>query len=202
MELASLADVKAFLKIENSDTQFDAILTIFKNSVEAAILNFTDCPFEAITVTGELYDGTDCDIITPKNYPLISVEGLYFYCDGFGQNGTKIDPEYYVMEESGIVLRNALFAPNARKNIRIDYTYGYEDVPADVKICVLQGVKAEFQRWSQNTENINSRSKMGESESFGSAWDKSSGLPSQILGKLQPYKVYEFPMIGNAQRNR
>jgi hypothetical protein len=201
-ELVTLAEVKAFLGIDNANTQYDSLLTIFKNSVEQAIKNFCETTFEKVTVTKELYDGINSDVIVPKHFPILSVEGIYFHCDGDGNGGNKIDDEFYTVEESGIVLRDGLYTPNARKIIRLDYSYGYTAVPADVKLCALQSVKAEYQRNNQNTENLSSRGKMGESESFNSAWDSKTGLPTQIVSKLQPYRVYEFPMIGNAQRNQ
>jgi hypothetical protein len=200
--LTTLEDVKAFLGIPEENTEYDALLTIFKDSVEQSVCNFCETTFEEITVTKELHDGIDSDIIVPKYFPILSVENIYFGCDGEGNNGNRIDKEYYSIDGSGIILRHGLYTPNARKIVRIDYTYGFEEVPPDVKLCVYQSIKAEKQRYDSNTENISSRGKMGESESFNSAWDKKTGLPVQIISKLQSYRVYEFPMIGNAQRNR
>jgi hypothetical protein len=66
-------------------------------------------------------------------------------------------------------------------------------------MCVYQSVKAEIQRYDSNTENINSRSKEGESESYGGAWDGISGLPKQVISKLSRYKMLEFPNVPSAQ---
>jgi hypothetical protein len=202
VDLVSLSDVKAYLGIPPADTSYDTLLTLFKESVEQSVYNFCETTFDEIEVTKELYDGIDSDIIVPKYFPILSIENIYFGCDAQGEGGQRLDEEYYSMEETGIVLRWGVYTPNARKIVRLDYTYGFEEVPADVKLCVLQSIKAEKQRYDSNTENISSRGKMGESESFGSAWDKKTGLPAQIISKLQAYRVYEFPMIGNAQRNR
>lgn len=200
MSLVTLQEIKDFLGITGSAQ--DAKLTIFQESVEASVKNYCDCAFEPVAVTGELHDGTTSDVIVPKFSPLISIQGLYFWTDVDGTGGTQMDEDRdFYFDENAITLREQ-YSPRGRGIVRIDYTHGYATVPGDVKLAILQSVKAELRRDSNNTEHIASRSKMNESEGFNAAWDKKTGLPSQIISKLQPYRVYEVPLVSMAQRNR
>jgi hypothetical protein len=74
-------------------------------------------------------------------------------------------------------------------------------VPADVKHAVYEGVKANYQMRKRNAEGVTSRSKNGESESYGASWDQTTGLPSSVIAKLKNYKVWEIPNINMSQRN-
>lgn len=205
MPLTTLDDLKTFLGIPLIDTSKDAILTMFKDSVEESIIEYCDTDFSPTVVTNEVLDGIRSDIIVPKNAPIISVQKVILFNDIDGANGIELDTKQFGHDQNAITLRD-MFTPFYRGQVRIDYTWGYASVPANVKMVVYQSVKAEYQRYKQNSENVASRSKGDESESFGgggsgSAWDPVTGLPRQIVAKLQPYKNYEIPVIPMAQRN-
>ena len=197
MSLVTLNEIKTFLDIALADTSKDALITLFRDSVEASIIGFCETDFASHIVTNEYIDANRSDIILPKNCPIISVQALYIDVDSDG-NGTLLDSSEYVKDGYAITLKNH-HTQGRRASIKINYTYGYASVPADVKMCVYQSVKAEIQRYDSNTENINSRSKEGESESYGGAWDGISGLPKQVISKLSRYKMLEFPNVPSAQ---
>lgn len=204
MALTNLDDVKTFLGIPLTDTSKDTVLTMFKESVEQSIINFCNTDFTAKIVVNEVLDAIRSDVIVTKNCPILSVQKVMIHNDMDGTNGVELDTKQYYFDENAIMLRD-VFTPFSRGMVRIDYTWGYAHVPADVKMVVYQSVKAEYQRYKQNTENVGSRSKGDESESFGTgangAWDPYTGLPKQIVAKLQAYKVYEIPLVSMAQRN-
>lgn len=204
MALTTLNDLKTFMGIPLIDTSKDALLTMFKDSVEQSVINFCDTDFTPVVITNEVLDGTRADVIVPKNCPVISIQKVIVGCDMDGSNGSELTTKEYNFDENAIELRN-IHTPFSRGVIRIDYTWGYAAVPADVKMVVYQSVKAEYQRYKSNTENVGSRSKGDESESYGTgangAWDAYTGLPKQMVAKLQAYKVYEFPLVAMAQRN-
>jgi hypothetical protein len=205
MALTTLDDLKTYMGIALSNTALDAILTMFKDSVEEAVINYCETDFTLQTVTNEVIDAVRSDIIVIKKCPVRSIIQLILNCDMDGQNGLVIDPTEYNFDSNSVSLRN-FHTGFSRGYIRVDYTWGYSAVPAGVKMAVYQSVKAEYQRYKQNSEGVASRSKGDESESFGgggsgSAWDPYTGLPKQIVSKLQAYKVYEFPLLPMAQRN-
>ena len=200
MALTTLAENKAYLGITNGSK--DTLIEIIRPAVEEQIIAYCDTNFEEKTVTKEMHDGIESDVIVPYNFPVIQITAVYIGCDVNGENGRLLEAdEYYVDDDGSVILRSST-TPFLRGNVRLDYKHGYTSVPSTIKLCVYQTVKAELQRQQRNTEDISSRSKEGESESYGSAWDSKSGLPKQILGKLDPYKAREIPLAGMAQRNK
>jgi hypothetical protein len=119
-----------------------------------------------------------------------------------GSGGDVVDTNNYIVDETGIRLRRGYYTTKSRATIKVSYTYGYSTLPNDVRLAILQAVKAEMQRHSADTEHINSRTKEGEREDYGGAWDEATGLPKQVLPKLRHYKLRDFPAAGMAQRNR
>lgn len=201
MALVTLDEVKNFLGISLSDTSNDVKIQMFIDAVSQQIINFCETNFESTPVLNELHDGINADVIVPRNFPIISVEQVVFGCDSQGNNGVPLDPLQYSFTEGVIKLRYG-YSPRGRAIVRVDYTYGYSAVPADVKIAAIQSVKAELARDSKNTEGIGSIRKQDEAINYNSGWDSKTGLPSQIVSKLQAYKVYDFPLsMGFAQRN-
>lgn len=201
MSLTTLDDVKTFLGIELSNTDRDALITMFKDSVEASVIEYCEHDFTPQVVTNERNDGGQSDTLVPEGYPIISVQAVKINVQADGSGGDTLDSSAYYHDDSGIFFLWQ-HTPFRRGAIRVDYTWGYASVPANVKMCVYQAVKAELQRYDANAEHIGSRSKNGESESMGtSVWDDLTGLPKTIVAKLQPYKRLEFPSAHYAQRN-
>jgi len=198
-ELVTLSDLKNFLNIPIADTSEDAKLMTFKNAIEQTIKNFCETDFDIKTVN-ELLDGLNCDTIVPKHSPIQDVLEITVGVNTDGTGGYSLQASDFYFDENMIFLRSS-YTPQGRGRVMVRYRYGYQTVPADVKLAVMQSVKAELQRYSRNSEDISSRSKQGESESFGSAWDHTTGLPAQIISKLEHYRRLEFPVIGFAQRN-
>lgn len=197
--LVTLSELKSFLGI--TDSSQDAKLQVFLDSVEASVINFCDVSFVPVPVTLEVHDGNESDTIIPDYIPLISVQAVKLGTEADGSGGDPLTAgrDFY-FNENLIRLRNHV-TPFFRGSLAVSYTHGYETVPADVKLAVMQSVKAEMKRDQENTEGVSSRSKGDESESLGSAWDAKSGLPKQIVSKLQCYKSYEFGGGSMAQRN-
>lgn len=205
MPLVTLSALKSFMGIKPADTTQDDVLQIFLDSVESSVIAYCETDFSAKVIAGfpgELKDGTDSDVIVPNHYPILSIQGVWLGCKMDGTGGYQLsETTDYYHDEASIYLR--AYTPNQRGAVRLNYTWGYNSVPPEVKLCILQCVKAEYQRHVNKTEGLNSRSKEGESESFGgSAWNPSTGLPTSIQAKLEKYKVVEFPNPNMAQRNR
>lgn len=197
------ADVKPWLGIEPSNTAHDSVLTIIRDSVEKSVMEYTEQNFELNVVVGEVIDGNLSDSITPRHTPL-SVEAVYLYGDPDGSGGSLLDSNSYQLQEGSIRLREA-YTPKARSSVRVDYTWGYDGPPPDVKLAILQGIEAEFRRKGRKSIGVGGRSKKDESEKYSSdasAWDKKSGLPTEVVSKLNPYRVFEFPTQPMATRNK
>jgi hypothetical protein len=204
MSLLSLAnDIKPWLGIDAGNTNHDSVLQVINLAIEQAVLNYVETNFALTTVTNEIVDGNISDIILVENVPLVSVTSLYFNCGADGTGGDLIDPSSYKVRSEGIYLRS-LTTPRGRAIIKVSYTYGYNGLPSDVKLMMLQSVEAEWRRKGNKSLGLGGRSKKDESESFIndlSQWDGKTGLPVVLVSKLQAYKNFSFPVMPIAQRN-
>ena len=198
-------DIKPWLSITTTD--HDTTLAILRDSVEQSVANYVEHEFESKVEPGEVIDGTKADAIAPKNWPILSVQSLHMYASIDGTGGNLIDPSQYKVEDWGIVLGDGLHSSRGRGTIRLAYTWGFASLPADAKLAILQTVEAEFRRKKRKSIGAGARSKKDESEGQGSgsdesAWDKKSGLPKAVLGKLNSYKQGpEFTSQPMATRN-
>lgn len=206
LQFVTLDQIKEWLLIELTETKYDTVLTLFGESVETAVLNFTETSFALAPVVGEIIDANESDVIAPQNSPIVSVQNLYFGGDTDGTGGSLVDPLQYRVTPDAIVLNNQ--GPRGRNRVRIDYTWGYDGAPPDVIVAILQGVEAEFRRKGRKSIGIGGRSKKDESERYtsagggdGSAWDPKTGLPKEIVAKLKVYQRFEFPTQPMATRN-
>jgi len=200
--IATLDEVKTWIGIPLSNTDHDDNLTLIMNSTTKAIYNYVDTPFELTPITNEVKDGIRADILVPKFFPTASVQEIRFGIGTDGTGGTVVDPTEYIVAPDSITFR-WLHTPFYRGSVGLDYTYGYDGVPDDVKLAFIQAVEAQFRRKGRKSIGMASRSKKDESEAYSgdlNAWDGLTGLPKEIVAMLKPYKSFEFP-TDNAQRN-
>lgn len=196
-------DIKPWLGIDPSNTDFDYVLNIINEAMEQAIINYTETDFQLHTEVNEVHDANQSDVLIPRNIPVVSIQAVYFYTLADGSEGSLREAIEYQLREDIIVFQNQQL-PFKRSRVRVDYTWGYDGLPDDVKLCMLQAVEAEFRRKSNKTLGVKSRSKKDESHSLSnnpSDWDTKSGLPKELVYKLTPYKVFEFPNQPMAARN-
>lgn len=207
LRFVTLDQIKDWLGIELTNNAHDSVLQLFGESVENAVINFTETEFELQTEVNEIIDGNQSDVICPRNSPIRSVQKLLFHVGSDGSGGGLIDPSNYSVNDDAITLRG-IMSPRGRGLIRVDYTWGYDGAPPDVIVAILQAVEAEFRRKGRKSIGIGGRSKKDESERYTSggggdmsAWDMKTGLPKEIVAKLKPYQRMEFPTQPMAARN-
>lgn len=199
------ADIKPWLGITTTD--HDTVLTIMRDSVEQAIINYIENDFDEHTVTNEIHDCNGSDTILPRFEPLLSVEALYTGVKVDGSGGILIaDTDYQVLTSEGgsAVVLKGFISPVGRSLIRLDYTYGYDGMPPDIKEAVLLSVEAKFRRKGRKSIGLSGRSKKDESESYSDSsagWDKKVGLPTEVVSMLTTYRKFEFPTQPMATRN-
>ena len=78
--LVTLADMKAYLNIESSDTAYDDIITDMINAVGAQFDNYTNRTLEADDYTLQI-DGSGLDHIFLPDYPINSITSLHIDTD-------------------------------------------------------------------------------------------------------------------------
>jgi hypothetical protein len=200
----TLAEIKEWLSITKPD--YDSLLTTINEAMCQAVISYVEHDFTEQVTTNEVLDANQSDSIVPRNWPIVSVQALYFHTQPDGSQGQLIDASDYQVLPEGIVLQN-FTTPVRRSRIRVDYTWGYPaGLPADVKLMMLQAVEAEWRRRGQKTLGVASRSKKDESHSFTATgdgyWDMRTGLPNELIYKLNNYKQsFEWPSSPMATRN-
>jgi hypothetical protein len=195
-------DVKPWLGIEVSNTQHDEILQILIDAMEQAVINYVETDFTIHTETKEIHDGNRMDVILPRNVPITAVDKIRLGTDTQGDGGTELVDTDYSWDSQSISLRYQ-YTPRGRGMVAIDYKWGYDGLPPDVKLCMLQAVEAEFRRKGNKSLGGGSKSKKDESQSSPSGnsdWDQKTGLPSVLVYKLTAYKTFEFPNLPAATR--
>lgn len=201
-------DVKPYLGIPVSNTEYDSLLTIIRDSVESSVLAYVETAFELTPVVNEILDSNGSDTIVPRNTPIVSVQAVYTSVDSDGSGGDILDPEFYRVDTDALTLRS-INQPRGRFFVRVDYTYGYDGLPPEVKHAMLMAIDAEYIRKDKKQvgQGGGSRSKKDESQSSGNSgggagWDSKVGLPNEVIAKLQTYKQsFEFPTQPMATRN-
>ena len=198
-------DIKPWLGIDPAETKHDVTLTILRDSIEQAVLNFTELSFETVGPVMEVYDANESDQVVLQNIPVQSVSAVYFGTNPDGTGGSLVDASSYAAElDTGLIKFQCQYTPKGRKTVRVDYTYGYASLPPDIKHAILLAVEADFRRKGSKSIGRTSRAKKDEREGFagGAAeWDTKTGLPNEVVFKLQTYKRYEMPIQPIATRN-
>ncbi len=147
MGLISLDLLKAKLGI--TDESQDEYLQLIIDGVSLAVKNITNRNLELTAYEEEKHVGTGTTSLLLNNYPIASVQSLKI--------NNEETSEYDILndkKDAGKLFkketwpRNAIIEPltlakngsvlRENKNISIDYTAGYDPIPADVQLRVLE----------------------------------------------------------------
>ena len=202
----TLADYKSYIGLDPMTAhKNDAVNQLILDGMEEAVLNYIDVSVVPKVEVNKILDGKIEDMVTPGDFPILSVQQVVLGVEMDGSGGSVIDPIEYYFDEVSIMFRE-YYTPRGRGRIRLDYTHGYASVPADIKLAILQATKIFDQYQSSRSEHVGARSKKDESESIGGTsngvWNDDSGLPSQVRAMLQKYKYIGYDSIGYAQRTK
>jgi len=87
----------------------------------------------------EYYDGPSDSELLLKNYPISEIDSIYYDINWDWDAVSLVDSDNYTFEpDSGIVLYNSGSWRSGRRSIKITYTYGWTDIPEDIR---LEGIK-------------------------------------------------------------
>lgn len=193
MELITLDQAKAALGIPPTDTSQDAKLTAQIASVSAAVNNYCNRVFVVQTyqdqlryVTNWLYPGQP---IRTRQFPLIDPLTVT-------QDGTALDPTALEVSPSeGAIYRldGALVAAWTGTSILVDYTAGFDPIPADVQGACLEWVMIRYRSLGRDPTIRSETIPDLISQTFDSSYGTGSGasaVPPTVSDFLTPYKVW------------
>jgi hypothetical protein len=197
MALVSLDDAKLALGIDAGDTSQDAALTRQIEATSMAINNWCDRIFVVQTYRDQLRNayGAYGEALVTRQYPIVlSVTGVPQVV--VTENGVALDAAYLeVYPEQGAVYRlDAAMAPTAWgvSLAVVDYTAGYDPIPADVQGACLEWLTARHSAIGHDpalrSETIPDliTQVYGSSDSTSSA----TAMPAGARDLLGPYKIW------------
>lgn len=188
-DLVTLEEYKAYMGISSStqDTEISAIIPKVSQLVKTLCRRtFVDYVNDAKT---ETYSGGTGKFYL-KEYPILSIIGIEFSTD-YGQTSTSLIEyiDYVLDEEDGTIISTAIDSygdPVAFtryiNGYKITYTAGYEELPEDLKLAVLDLVTY----YMKHDSAIHSTKSPG-SNTVQIEYVTSTKLPSHISRVLDLY---------------
>ena len=162
-QLTTLADVKQYLGIKSADTANDALLTMLITAASVAIEAWCSTSFGMYSVTLR-QSGSGTRIMPVDKLPIISVQRV-----AIGQIGSSpreipsasSDIDGYFFDESSIRLTEGAGKFWRGIPVTVQYTAGYEQVPADIALVAIELVARKFkgrERAGKTSEQIHGES--------------------------------------------
>ena len=186
MSIASLAEAKDALNIDQADTTHDAELQIYVDAADRVVEDLVG-PVNQ-TDFDEWYDGGFGDIVL-RHWPVISLNSVTEYSGAtpttlaVAATPDVVTSSSYVFDQSAAILYrrstwgNVAFA-SGTSNVRVQYTAGRDPVPANIKLAALEFIRHNYQL-----------SQQGGSPTYGGAGEEGPFVPS---GFAIPARVYDL----------
>jgi hypothetical protein len=150
-DLTTLQRFKDWLGVED-DTD-DERMSLMLSAASAFVESYCQRTFGSATYT-EYYDGSDCDMLTLRQWPIISLTGIY-------EGGSAVSlasgedpyanpaPEIVIYKEEGRLVRPFSAFFGYRRYYKVVYVAGYATIPADLidaTLCVATVMLREKDR--------------------------------------------------------
>lgn len=158
--------------IQTDECNIDVIV----DSVLSYVFSFA--PLKAV-ITWEIYHWSGTQKLFVKTRPLVSVELLEYCVNNTWYEITNFTP---VLDLWFIYLSDSVF-PKWYSNIRVNYTWWYDDIPGDLQGAIISMIEHEI---------MNRKSAWLKSESiddYSVSFDKS--IPTHIANIFSKYKEYD-----------
>lgn len=184
LPLVTKAEYKAYFGISssNSDSQIDFLIPkvsdLVKNYCRRTFVDYVN------DTKVETTSGGYGSKLFMKEYPLLSVSSVDYSSD-YGQTYTSLVEytDYVVDTEEGTIVSLIGDWPKAINGYQISYTAGYETIPEDLKLAVLDLIKY----YISNDMAVHSPKAPG-TNSVQVEYVTTTALPSHIKRVLDLYK--------------
>jgi hypothetical protein len=160
--LITLAAVQQYLSIKPGGDA-DPLLSNMIDRVSAAVLNYLNRGDIMASPRTETRNGTSSARMVCANLPVQSVQSVRI-------NGAEVLPStgYSVpgwsFDAEGVILRGGLTFTRGTANVELSYVAGYDEVPADIALAVLEAVGLAFKR--REHVDVSSKSLAGETITY------------------------------------
>lgn len=140
MALATIDQLKEYLGTlgDEASMKDDDLLTRLVGAASSVIEAYCQRTFTQTTYTTEMYDGNGTDVLTLRNYPILSVSAVL---EGGSAMSTSTDPaggaDVIIYAETGQLVRPYATWFTYRRWYSVTYQAGYATVPPGiVQACV------------------------------------------------------------------
>lgn len=191
MSLATLADVKSYLRI--SDNSDDSFINLLIADVQATIENYCHRHFDVNTYTSEQHN-INHKIFT-KETPIISVSNIVrldgsiinTIPDSNDMTNYRIFPGYVeLLDYKYVTMGNRLkYVNNEESYVEITYTAGYDTPPADLSLAAIKLIALEYKESREDRLGVEQESEGDVKYTYSK---KDSEMPLNISAVLDRYK--------------
>jgi len=185
MPLCTIANVKSYLGISQTDSNEDDLITLLIGSTQALIETYCHRHFDVASYVSEQHNINHK--IFPRESPIISVENIMRLsddCIDYRIYNSYIDLLDYKFMTMGNRLK---YCNNEESYVEISYTAGYKTMPTDLSLAAIKLVALEYKDSTEDRIGLISRSEGAESESYV-AKGIDSEMPLSISAVLDRYK--------------
>ena len=186
--LTSLPHVKSYAAI--ADDRSDVILTTLIEAVTARILTRLRRTALGLTaIKAEKHDhGGLTDRLQLREYPVATTRPIDVKIDGVALARADFELEdpaagFLMYQPGGVHPRDW---PLGRQHIEVDYTFGYDEIPADIAEAATTQVVWQFNRTGHRGSRLGSRS--AESGEGATATYMVDPWAPEVLSALEPYR--------------
>jgi len=131
----------------------------------------------------EYYDGDGSDTLNVLAYPLTTVTSIYVDPDrDYGTNELVDSDDYVSYKASGVVRTDGALFATGNKSIKITYTGGYTDAPADLQQAIKELVAFWYKRNTDKRVGVTSVSVGDKSVSY------EADMPASVLTTFRRYR--------------
>ena len=174
LNLTTRADYKAYagIKSTNYDAEIDALIpkvsALVKNYCRKSFVDYWDVPLT------ETYDG-GTKILLLKETPVVAIQSVTFSTDYGVTNTALVLNTDYVARNDTIISTAQDGFKYLLNGYRVTYTAGYEDVPNDVELAIMDLISY----YRQNDSAIHSTKAPG-TNSVQIEYISTTSLPAHI----------------------
>lgn len=140
--LASVAALEAYLNLDAGNAD-EALLTRLLVQVGAFIEGKVARAFAAADYT-ETYDGNGSSYMALRQGPIVSISSLSI--DDVPMTASSRTAYGYAFKDSAVLLTGGLKFSRGLQNVDVSYRAGYETIPADVELAVIEGAALVYKR--------------------------------------------------------
>jgi hypothetical protein len=157
------------------------------NSVSSMVERYLDRKLQQASIV-EYHDGRSNDRVVLREWPVASIDELAFDYDSEFSDPNDIQPtdDYELMNNELVYLNGTL--PKGKRNVRVTYTAGYAEIPADIQLATILACE-----WF---ETLRSNGDLGRTNLAKQDENVSilQTLPPIITDMLDPYRRVEIPL--------